>query len=118
MTVIELTPTQRVTALQREIHSREYAYVLVDKGKGFCVLSQRLPVLQKFLSETADPHDPPSLASLYEVATAKLRCGYVHRKWRVIRTELDECANEFERQRRGCAHAIVLAHPRHLKVES
>ena len=42
--------------------------------------------------------------------------GYVHRRWRVIRTELPESVAEFERQRRGCARSLVLGHPGHLRV--
>ena len=99
---VELTPQQRLTALAKEIHSRDWAYVLADRKRDLCILSQRLPELQRFLSEHVDPTDPPPLSSLYESATAKLRGGYMHRKWRVIRTELPESVDEFERQRRGC----------------
>ena len=113
--VVELTPKQRLATYAKEIHSREWAYVLADRRQRLCVLSQRLPELQRYLS-TIDPVDPPPLSSLYESATAKLRGGYVHRRWRVIRTELPECADEFERQRRGCERSVILAQPRHLKV--
>ena len=109
--IVELSPKQRLASFDRDMHSREWAYVLVDRGRTLCVLSQRLPELQKYLSKHADPLDPPPLSSLYESATAKLRGGYVHRKWRVIRTELPESADEFERQRRGCARSARCAPP-------
>ena len=113
--IVELSPKQRLASYGKEIHSREWGYVLADRRRQLCVLSQRLPVLHKYLS-TIDPIDPPPLSSLYESATAKLKSAYVHRRWRVIRTELPACADEFERQRRGCQRAIVLSHPFHLKV--
>ena len=74
MSVVEITPKQRLAAFRRVMHSREWAYVLVDRGRTICVLSQRLPDIQRFLTKH-DEDDPPPLSSLYESATAKLRGG-------------------------------------------
>ena len=111
---VELSPQQRLADYAKEIHSREWGYVLADRHRRVCVLSQRLPELQRWLSEHADPTDPPPLSSLYESATAKLRGGYVHRRWRVIRTELPECVHEFERQR---PHDLIIRPPSPLHRE-
>ena len=113
---VELADSERLAAFHREMHGRLYGYVVVDRRRDYVLLTQRLPAAHRWLSDATD--DPPSLASLYECATAKLRSGYVHRRWRVIRTGLEECADEFERQRRGCAHAVVLAQPRHLTLRT
>ena len=114
--MVEITPKQTLMGFDKVLHSREWAYVLVDRTRNVCVLTQRLPEGQRFLSSYIDQTDPPSLPSLYESCHGKLRGGYVHRRWRCIRTELPDCAGEFERQRRGCARSIVLAQPHHLKV--
>ena len=116
-TPLVLQPHLHLTNFAKQIHSREWAYVMVDKQRSLCVLTQRLPELQKYLAEHADPYDAPGLSSLYEAATGKLKHGYVHRRWRVIRVELPESAAEFERQRRGCARSVVLGQARHLSVQ-
>ena len=96
--------------LDDQPHARGHAYVVSDRlTHRHVVLSHRLPKVHEFLSMVCED-DPPCMASLYEAATAKLRSGLHHRRWRVLRVPLDEAPQEFERERRvGYEHPVVVA---------
>ena len=106
----ELRPNDRLVGLAVQPHTRGYAYVISDRvTKRHVVLSHRLPRAHEFLQRVCED-DPPCMASLYEAATAKIRSGLHHRRWRVMRVPLDEAPDEFERERRaGYEHPVVLA---------
>jgi hypothetical protein len=110
MACIELRPEQRLDALDRQPHCRGHAYVISDRlTHRHVLLTQRLPKAAEFLASQYED-DPPNMASLYEAATAKLRSGLHHRRWRVLRVPVDEAPQEFERERRaGYLHPVVLA---------
>lgn len=117
MSAVELQPGQMLHALAKQPHCRGFAYVISDRlTHRHVVLAHRLPRAHAFLASVYD--DPPCMASLYEAATARLRSGLHHRRWRVLRVPLDEAPHEFERERRaGYEHPIVLAQrPDQLRV--
>ena len=110
MVCVELQPDQRLDGLDQQPHCRGFAYVISDRlTRKHVVLTHRLPRAHKFLSDQYE--DSPCLASLYEAATARIRSGLHHRRWRVLRVPLEEASNEFERERRAGSyeHPIVLA---------
>lgn len=106
----ELRPSMRLVSLAAQPHARGYAYVISDRlTKRHVVLSHRLPKAYEFLQKVCE-EDPPCMASLYEAATARIRSGLHHRRWRVIRVPIGEAPDEFERERRsGYEHPVVLA---------
>ena len=112
MVCFELPPGQRLQALELQSHSRGHAYIISDRlTRKHVVLTQRLPRAHEFLQEQCD--DGPCLASLYEAATARIRSGLHHRRWRVLRVPIDEAPDEFERERKaGYEHPIVVAQRR------
>ena len=113
--VVVLHPSRRLKEMRREVNARMHGYVITDKVAGTTVICcQRLNLVAAYISTLGA--DPVSVASLYESATLG---RLVHRRWKVLRTPLEDTAAAFDEARRATpgAEAVVLAHPVRLTVE-
>ena len=117
MSVLELRPEQRVTAVEREPHSRGWVYTVGDRhGQLFCA-SQRLNECARLINQHMgdESHDRVSVGALYESVQKGLALH--KRRYIVQKATLDDAvvAIERERKQRKYEHSFLLG-PHAFKV--
>ena len=114
-----LAPTQRLTGVHKEWHTRkqqgqDVCYVATDRLGEWTVITQKLPLLAAWINDTLgdEPGARVSTTALYHgVGREDSRVGaWVKGRWKVRAVGLDRATDEFNSERRGMG-VVVAAEP-------